>query len=74
MFLGDLLVEMKKSGSDLSTPTGEWGADCQNVDAKTADNTTRDKFYELMPQVKLMYYELCCKFQIRSGRLPYYSY
>ncbi|PNF39891.1 hypothetical protein B7P43_G01962 [Cryptotermes secundus] len=51
MFLGDLLVEMKKSGSDLSRPAGEWGADCQNVDAKTADNTTRDKFYELMPQV-----------------------
>jgi hypothetical protein len=51
MFLGDLLVEMKKSGSDLSRPAGEWGADCQNADAKTADNTTRDKFYELMPQV-----------------------
>ena len=51
MFLGDLLVAMKKRGSDLSTPAGDWGTSCQNVDAKTVDNTTRDKFYELMPQV-----------------------
>jgi hypothetical protein len=51
MFLGDLLAAMKKTGSDLSTPSGDWGTSCQNVDAKTADNTTRDKFYELMPQV-----------------------
>jgi len=51
MFLGDLLATMKKRDSDLTTPTGDWGTNCQNVDAKTADNTTRDKFYELMPQV-----------------------
>lgn len=69
MFLGDLLVEMKKSGSDLSRPAGEWGADCQNVDAKTADNTTRDKFYELMPQVKLLYHIFGCKFEIERGGL-----
>jgi hypothetical protein len=56
VFLGDLFVEMKKSGLDLSTRAGEWGTDCQNADAKTADNTTRDKFYELMPQVKLKYH------------------
>jgi hypothetical protein len=54
MFLGDLLAEIKKSGSYFSTPAGDWGTDCQNIDAKTADNTTRDKFYELIPQVKLM--------------------
>jgi hypothetical protein len=65
MFLGDLLVEMKKSGTDLSTQAGEWGADCQNVDAKTADNSTRDKFYELMPQVKLMYHVFSCKVEIQ---------
>jgi hypothetical protein len=65
MFLGDLLLEMKKSGLDLSIPAGEWGADCQNVDAKTADNTTRDKFYELMPQVKLVYHVFCCKVEIQ---------
>jgi hypothetical protein len=51
MFLGDLLAEMKKRGSDLSIPADDWGTSCQNVDAKKADNTTRDKFYELMPQV-----------------------
>jgi hypothetical protein len=51
MFLGALLAEMKKKGADLSTPAGDWGTNCQNVDAKTADNTTRDRFYELMPQV-----------------------
>lgn len=51
MFLGDLLAEIKKRGTDLSTPAGDWGTSCQNVDAKTADNSTRDKFYELMPQV-----------------------
>jgi len=51
MFFGDLLAEMKKRGSDLSIPAGDWGTSCQNVDAKAADNTTRDKFYELIPQV-----------------------
>lgn len=63
MFLGDLLAAMKKGGSDLSTPAaGDWGTGCQNVDVKTADNTTRDKFYELMPQVsQYTPYIFCCK-------------
>jgi hypothetical protein len=52
MFLGDLLGEMKKSGSDLSISADDSVTDCQNIDAKAADNTTRDKFYELIPQVK----------------------
>jgi len=68
MFLGDLLAAMKKGGSDLSTPAGDWGASCQNVDAKTADNTTRDKFYELMPQVsQYSPYIFCCKKKKKLG-------
>jgi hypothetical protein len=76
MFLGDLLAEMKKSGSYLSTSSGDWGADCQNIDAKTADNTTRDKFYELMPQVKLVCHLpqvlFCCKCEAQFEGLPKY--
>ena len=50
IFLSNVLMEMKKSGSDLATPKGDWG-ECQSLDAKSADNTTRDKFYETMTQV-----------------------
>ncbi|PSN54615.1 Ionotropic receptor 8a [Blattella germanica] len=50
LFLSDLLMEMKRSGSDLSIPVSDLG-ECQNLDAKQADNSTRDKFYETMQQV-----------------------
>jgi hypothetical protein len=51
-FLSDLLMEMKRAGSNLAMAKGDWG-ECRNLAPKSAQNTMRDKFYETMSQASL---------------------